>query len=184
MATVVGNAFAQGRQEPDLFTVARWTLRDRRHGWGDAKYRSSYCWGATREYPEHRGASIPRVEPWEPVNIHANKGRGRKSLGVGSRKPVPAIARVFPENRFGKCQSTLERTAMRQGLDAMTDESNETRICADCGDEFILTAADREFFERRALYLPKRCVGCRKLRRLTTEAAAMTLPYGREARRG
>ena len=38
MATVVVNAsaFAQGRQEPDLLTVARWTLRDRRHGWGDA----------------------------------------------------------------------------------------------------------------------------------------------------
>ena len=36
-ATVVVNerAFAQRRQEPDLFTVARWTLQDRRHGWRD-----------------------------------------------------------------------------------------------------------------------------------------------------
>ena len=38
MATVVASAraFAQGRQEPDLVTVVRWTLRDRRHGWEDA----------------------------------------------------------------------------------------------------------------------------------------------------
>ena len=69
---------------------------------------------------------------------------------------------------------------MRQGLDAM---SVEVKRCADCGDEFTLTAADREFFERRALYLPKRCVGCRRLRRLVTEAAAGA-PYGREVRRG
>ena len=61
----------------------------------------------------------------------------------------------------------------------MTDE---TRTCVDCDSEYILTAADQEFFERRALYLPKRCVACRRLRRLTTEAATMTPPFFREAR--
>ena len=44
----------------------------------------------------------------------------------------------------------------------MTDETDEKRTCADCDGEFTLTAADREFFERRALFLPKRCVSCRR----------------------
>ena len=68
---------------------------------------------------------------------------------------------------------------MTKGLDAMTDE---VKRCADCDGEFTLTAADREFFDRRALFLPKRCVACRKLRRMTTEAATMTPPYFREVR--
>ena len=68
---------------------------------------------------------------------------------------------------------------MREGLTAMTDE---VKRCADCDGEFILTAADREFFERRALHLPKRCSACRKLRRLTYEASTVTPPFFREAR--
>ena len=40
IATVVVNAsaFAQGRQEPDPLTVARWTLRDRGHGWENSHH--------------------------------------------------------------------------------------------------------------------------------------------------
>ena len=39
-ATVVVNAtaFAQGRQEPDPLTVARWTRRNRGHGWGNSHH--------------------------------------------------------------------------------------------------------------------------------------------------
>ena len=33
---------------------------------------------------------------------------------------------------------------MRQGLDAMTDETQ--RICVDCDGEYILTAADQAVF--------------------------------------
>ena len=64
----------------------------------------------------------------------------------------------------------------------MTDETDETRTCVDCDSTFILTTADQAFFERRALYLPKRCLACRKLRRLVTDAA--TIQPLREVRRG
>ena len=47
----------------------------------------------------------------------------------------------------------------------MTDETQRT--CADCDSQYTLTAADQAFFERRALFLPRRCVACRQLRRLT-----------------
>ena len=40
---------------------------------------------------------------------------------------------------------------------------NAERICVDCEGEFTLTAADREFFERRGLHLPRRCVGVSKI---------------------
>ena len=42
MTTVVVNAsaFAQGRQEPDSLTVARWTLLDVGHGWGNSHHPS------------------------------------------------------------------------------------------------------------------------------------------------
>ena len=59
----------------------------------------------------------------------------------------------------------------------------ETRICSDCGSDFELTESDRRFFEARGLHLPKRCVGCRRLRRVVTEAAAGA-PFGREVRSG
>jgi hypothetical protein len=41
----------------------------------------------------------------------------------------------------------------------MTDE---VKICVDCDSEYILTAADQVFFERRGLHLPRRCVACRR----------------------
>ena len=56
------------------------------------------------------------------------------------------------------------------------------RICVDCGGTYILTEADQQFFERRGLCQPRRCVACRKLRRLTTEAAMTQPPYLREVR--
>ena len=49
---------------------------------------------------------------------------------------------------------------------------DETRFCVDCDGTFTLTAADQQFFERRGLHLPRRCIACRKLRRMTSEAAA------------
>ena len=63
----------------------------------------------------------------------------------------------------------------------MTDEIDEVRICADCGGTYILTAGDQQFFNRRGLHLPRRCIACRKLRRMTSEAAA-GVPYQVEKR--
>ena len=61
-------------------------------------------------------------------------------------------------------------------------KADERRVCVDCDGEFILTTTDREFFERRALHLPRRCVACRKLRRLVNKAATGAPLHGVERR--
>ncbi|MFO0983682.1 MAG: zinc-ribbon domain containing protein [Planctomycetota bacterium] len=43
---------------------------------------------------------------------------------------------------------------------------DKTLTCADCGQEFIFTAREQEFFEEKGFTSPpKRCVDCRKNRR-------------------
>ena len=45
----------------------------------------------------------------------------------------------------------------------MTDR---TLLCGDCGQEFVFTATEQEFFRERGFdNEPKRCVDCRKRRR-------------------
>lgn len=37
--------------------------------------------------------------------------------------------------------------------------------CKDCGEEFILTVEDQEFYAKKGFQEPKRCLSCRRLRR-------------------
>jgi Probable zinc-ribbon domain len=38
-------------------------------------------------------------------------------------------------------------------------------ICAECGEPFIFTAGQREWFASRALFVPRRCPECRAAKR-------------------
>ena len=38
-------------------------------------------------------------------------------------------------------------------------------ICKECGDEFILTIDDQQFYAEKGFKEPKRCKDCRRLRR-------------------
>lgn len=40
-----------------------------------------------------------------------------------------------------------------------------TQVCRDCGNEFVITASEQNFYESRELALPKRCESCRKARK-------------------
>jgi hypothetical protein len=51
---------------------------------------------------------------------------------------------------------TIQEDALMKG---------EARTCRDCGEQFTLRADDIEYFSRRAMELPKRCVFCRLARR-------------------
>lgn len=38
--------------------------------------------------------------------------------------------------------------------------------CRDCGNLFVLTTGEQQFFRRKGLTMPKRCKACRAVRRL------------------
>lgn len=44
-------------------------------------------------------------------------------------------------------------------------EAFETRTCADCGTEFIITNREHDFLEKRGYSMPTRCPDCRRLHR-------------------
>lgn len=43
--------------------------------------------------------------------------------------------------------------------------SDKTLICADCGQEFIFTASEQEFYAARGFSEPRRCPTCRAARK-------------------
>jgi hypothetical protein len=51
----------------------------------------------------------------------------------------------------------------------MAGEDDEMIRCKDCGEEFVLSANERRWFEGRGLQLPKRCVPCRQDKRERNE---------------
>jgi hypothetical protein len=49
----------------------------------------------------------------------------------------------------------------------MNKFEDQTRICVDCGDEFIWTAGEQEFFHEKGFTdPPKRCKTCRQERKV------------------
>jgi len=40
-----------------------------------------------------------------------------------------------------------------------------TKVCKDCGTEFVITEDNKKWFEARQLHLPERCAACRKQRK-------------------
>jgi CxxC-x17-CxxC domain-containing protein len=47
---------------------------------------------------------------------------------------------------------------------AMTDR---TLTCADCGQEFVFTSSEQEFYNERQFTEPRRCPSCRAARKLS-----------------
>lgn len=42
---------------------------------------------------------------------------------------------------------------------------DKSLVCIDCGQVFVFTAGEQEYFSQRALSPVKRCAACRELRR-------------------
>jgi hypothetical protein len=52
----------------------------------------------------------------------------------------------------------------------MNKFEDQTRTCSDCGDEFIWTAGEQEFFHEKGFTdPPKRCKTCRQARKADRE---------------
>jgi len=46
--------------------------------------------------------------------------------------------------------------------------SDQKLTCQECGKEFVFSASDQEFFEKKGFQPPKRCPDCRKARKQQT----------------
>ncbi|NMC36258.1 hypothetical protein GYA49_04400 [Candidatus Beckwithbacteria bacterium] len=47
----------------------------------------------------------------------------------------------------------------------MTDKKDQIIICASCGQQFVWTKEEQEFFESKGLHPPKLCLICKALRK-------------------
>ena len=59
--------------------------------------------------------------------------------------------------------------------------SDKNLTCADCGQEFVFTASEQDFYAQRGFTEPRRCPSCRasrKAARNAESAAARTAGYG------
>jgi hypothetical protein len=50
------------------------------------------------------------------------------------------------------------------------EEDNELRICVECGQRWVLTEKNRDWFIEKRLVLPRRCEMCRSVRRRAATA--------------
>lgn len=50
--------------------------------------------------------------------------------------------------------------------DAFTDKDMQ---CVDCGNPFVFTARDQEFFQRQGFQNPKRCRECRAIKKANSQ---------------
>ncbi len=60
--------------------------------------------------------------------------------------------------------------------------TDKTLVCAECGQEFVFTADDQEFFASRGYSQPKRCRSCRAVRRNGGEAGSYSAAPSRPQR--
>ena len=48
--------------------------------------------------------------------------------------------------------------------------TNKTLTCADCGQEFVFTASEQDFYAQRGFTEPRRCASCRASRKAARNA--------------
>jgi CxxC-x17-CxxC domain-containing protein len=56
----------------------------------------------------------------------------------------------------------VAEAGMRRSVSLYTDK---TLVCADCGQEFLFTASEQEFYAARQFSEPRRCGSCRAIRK-------------------
>src|SRR5882757_6300354 len=56
--------------------------------------------------------------------------------------------------------------------------SDKTLTCADCGQEFVFTASEQDFYAQRGFTEPRRCASCRASRKAARNAEGGGSSYG------
>ncbi|GAA0746929.1 zinc-ribbon domain-containing protein [Clostridium oceanicum] len=47
--------------------------------------------------------------------------------------------------------------------------ADKTLVCQDCGNEFVFTEGEQEFYNEKGFQEPKRCTECRRARKQQRE---------------
>lgn len=47
----------------------------------------------------------------------------------------------------------------------MTNKQKQVLTCSDCGEKFVFSVNEQEFYEEKGFPPPKRCKFCRKIRK-------------------
>ena len=81
-------------------------------------------------------------------------GEARR-YGCNSRSTTTLLSRVFREN---------SREA-RPEKECFSLQADRTLTCADCGQEFVFTASEQQFYADRGFSDPRRCRSCRAARK-------------------
>lgn len=61
---------------------------------------------------------------------------------------------------------------MRNDAENDRDQSDETRVCADCGDDWFISEDEIAWFIDAGLVPPRRCKQCRAIRKQNAERYA------------
>jgi CxxC-x17-CxxC domain-containing protein len=56
--------------------------------------------------------------------------------------------------------------------------NDKTLTCADCGQQFVFTASEQDFYAQRGFTEPRRCPSCRASRKAARNAAGGGSSYG------
>jgi CxxC-x17-CxxC domain-containing protein len=56
--------------------------------------------------------------------------------------------------------------------------NDKTLTCADCGQQFVFTASEQDFYAQRGFTEPRRCPSCRASRKAARNAAGGGASYG------
>ncbi len=70
----------------------------------------------------------------------------------------------------------MERAGYREGVSLLYNDKNLT--CADCGQEFVFTGSEQDFYSQRGFTEPRRCPSCRASRKAARNADGGGSSYG------
>jgi CxxC-x17-CxxC domain-containing protein len=56
--------------------------------------------------------------------------------------------------------------------------NDKTLTCADCGQQFVFTASEQDFYAQRGFTEPRRCPSCRASRKAARSTAGVGTGYG------
>src|SRR5204862_8027954 len=66
-------------------------------------------------------------------------------------------------------RETGDRAATERSFDSVYNDKNLT--CADCGQQFVFTASEQDFYAQRGFTEPRRCPSCRASRKAARNSA-------------
>src|SRR2546423_5823113 len=106
-----------------------------------------------------QSSSLPRGKAVKAFTARTDVARRRLGL----------LSRLTRETR-------RDRTATERSFRFVYNDKNLT--CADCGQEFVFTASEQDFYAQRGFTEPRRCASCRASRKAARNSESGGSSYG------